>query len=71
MSNKTATITRCGVVELDYSAETPLSVNSEDMIQEIQRLVKQIKPVTDWSERFAGRVTITVELIGDIQEDGA
>lgn len=30
--------------------------------------VEKLKPKKDWNEGFAGRVVVTVELLGDLEE---
>ena len=64
------TVSATGVVKIDTGYETDLRVNGEDMIAMIDRLVEAAHPKTDYNNQFAGRVTITVELLGDLEESG-
>lgn len=61
------TVSATGVVKIDTGYETDLRVNGEDMISMIDRLVEAAHPKTDHNSQFAGRVTITVELLGDLE----
>lgn len=63
------TVSATGVVKIDTGYETDLRVNGEDMIAMIDRLVEAAHPKTDHNNQFAGRVTITVELLGDLEEE--
>ena len=64
------TVSATGVVKIDTGYETDIRVNGEDMISMIDRLVEAARPKTDHNNQFAGRVTITVELLGDLEESG-
>lgn len=64
------TVSATGVVKIDTGYETALRVNGEDMIAMIDKLVEAAHPKTDYNNQFAGRVTITVELLGDLEESG-
>ena len=61
------TVSATGVVKIDTGYETDIRVNGEDMIPMIDKLVAAAHPKTDHNNQFAGRVTITVELLGDLE----
>ena len=64
------TVSATGVVRIENGSEAEIRVNSEDMILMIDKLVAAAHPKTDYNNQFAGRVTITVELLGDLEESG-
>ena len=55
---------------LSYT-EDCLSCNSQDIIKTVMDGVEKLKPKKDWNEGFAGRVVVTVELLGDLEGDEA
>lgn len=63
------TVGATGVVKIENGCEAEIRVNGEDMILMLDRLVAAAHPKTDWNNQFAGRVTITVELLGDLEEE--
>lgn len=62
-------VSATGVVKIKNGCEAEISVNGEDMILMIDKLVAAAHPKTDYNNQFAGRVTITVELLGDLEEE--
>lgn len=71
MNNISLTVSRCGIVELASYRNTPLKVNDQDMVSLFEEAMKiaRVDPETDYNDRFAGRVTLTVEFIGDMKPD--
>lgn len=61
------TVSATGVVKIENGCEAGIRVNGEDMLLMIDKLVASAHPKTDWNDQFAGRVTITVELLGDLE----
>lgn len=63
-------VTAAGVVNIGYDN---VSVNSEDMLSAVRTAIEQTHAATNYNGDFAARVTISVELLGDItaaQDDG-
>lgn len=54
-----------GVVNIGYDN---ITVNTEDALSAIRAAIEKANPAMNYNGDFAGRVTITVELLGDIQE---
>ena len=67
--DKKITVEKAGVAE--YS-ENQLCLNSEDIVAEIMNKVKMVRPKQNYMGAFAARVTMTIELLGDLegQTDG-
>lgn len=61
-------VSATGVTYIQTGCESDICVNSESMIEMIDRLVWAAHPKTDDNDQFAARVTITVELLGDLEE---
>ena len=64
---RVAEITRTGVVQLpcgDYS----FSVNGENLEELIRAEVDNRNPMLDFYGQFAAKVTIRVELLGDLRD---
>lgn len=70
MPDKIVTITKAGVVQLPWG-DAQLSVNSDAIMSDIKEKICELNPKRDHNGNFAGRVTITVELLGDLEEDDA
>lgn len=62
------TVSATGVVRIDAGRESEIRVNDENLIGMIERMIADAHPKTDYHDQFAGRVTITVELLGDLKE---
>lgn len=71
VENNSVSVTRTGIVDINCGYETRLTVNSEDLISLIEKAVNNatLSPVVDYDLKFAGRVTITVEFLGDMKPD--
>lgn len=71
VENNSVSVTRTGVVEVDCGYNTKFAVNSEDLLNLVETAVMNAKPspVVDQDSKFAGRVTITVEFLGDMKPD--
>lgn len=65
---KELTVSATGVTPIETGCESDIRVNSESLIDIIDRLVCAFHPKTDYHDQFAARVTITVELLGDLEE---
>lgn len=60
--------TRAGVVQLP-SQDVSFTVNEESLEEYIRTEINRMKPAVDCYGRFAAKVTIRIELLGDLQED--
>lgn len=69
MKDRTITITRCGVARVCSWDDTQIKVNEQDMSELLEAEIKKLKPVKCYAEEIAARITITVELLGDLEED--
>lgn len=60
-------IERSGVVQVDYDG---FYVNDEEMVQLLENELDKMstKPKKDYNSKFAAKVTITVEFLGDMEE---
>lgn len=70
---KVVEVTKAGVVQFPDDLVS-FTVNSENILMEVERKVMEKKPVLDHHGKFAGKVTVRVEILGDLQketEDGA
>ena len=67
--NNSISVTRAGVVDISSRFEKSFAVNAEDLIDLIEKAVYDAKPspCTDQYSNFAGRVTITIEFLGDMK----
>lgn len=65
------TVAATGVVNIctERDTEACIRVNGEDMIGMIDKILYAAHPKTDAYGQFAGRVVITVELLGDLEEE--
>lgn len=61
-------IERTGVVDIHDGYEPYLRVNQENLIDMMLEAMEKVsaKPKTDFDGRFAGKITITVEFVGDL-----
>lgn len=68
--NPAVTVSRAGVVEISSGYIKEIYVNSVSMIKLIDEAICMMKqpPDMDAEGHFAGRVTITVEFLGDMKE---
>ena len=64
---RVAEITRTGVVQLPWG-DYPLLVNGENLEELIQAEVDNRNPMSDFYGQFAAKVTIRVELLGDLRD---
>lgn len=60
-------IERSGVVRVDYDS---FYVNDEEMTQLLESQIDKMnpKPKMDYDSKFAAKVTIAVEFLGDVEE---
>lgn len=65
---KVVEVTKTGVVQFPDDLVS-FAVNSEDILLEVERKVMEKKPVLDHHGKFAGKVTVRVEILGDLQEE--
>ena len=65
---KVVEVTKAGVVQFPDDLVS-FAVNSENILMEVERKVMEKKPVVDSYGKFAGRVTVRVEILGDLQND--
>jgi hypothetical protein len=61
---RVASVQRAGVAEVGGYNGTIL-VNQDNLVELIEAEVKKLKPVTDYNGKFAARVFVQVELLGD------
>lgn len=66
--DRTITVTRCGVAKICSWRETEIAVNDQDMVELLEKEIEKKKPVKDYDNGFAARVTMIVELLGDLEE---
>lgn len=66
---RTVKMTRSGVVKVCTWRESEMTVNDQNIIEQIEKEINLKKPEKDRDEGFAGRVTIIVELLGDLKDD--
>ena len=69
MGNRSITIARCGVARVCSWDDVQIKVNDQDMAELLEKAIKQERPVMCYAEEFAARITITVELMGDLEEE--
>ena len=64
-------VERTGVVKIEDGYESDIKVNQESMIQVLIEAMEihLIKPKTDYEDRFAARIRIEVEYLGDLEEE--
>lgn len=67
-ANAIIAITEAGVVGVRSRYEEDIRVNQDDMISLLEEELEKIKPKRDFEGKFAGRVTIVVELLGDLEK---
>lgn len=65
---KVVEVTKAGVVQFPDDLVS-FTVNSENILWEVERKVKEKKPVVDSYGKFAGKVTVRVEILGDLQNE--
>ena len=65
---KVVEVTKTGVVRFPDDL-VPFVVNSEDILMEVEKKVMEKKPVVDHNGQFAAKVTVRVEILGDLQEE--
>lgn len=65
---KVVEVTKTGVVQFPDDLVS-FAVNSEDILLEVEQKVREKKPVLDHHGKFAGKVTVRVEILGDLQEE--
>ena len=61
---RVASVQRAGVAEIGGYDRT-ICVNQDNLVNLIEAEVEKLKPVTDYNGKFAARVFIQVELLGD------
>ena len=66
--NAVIVITKAGVVSVRCRYEEDIKVNQDDLLSLLEEELEKIKPKRDVEGKFAGRVTITVELLGDLEK---
>ena len=64
---KTLSVTRAGLARIESWDDKNLCVNSEDMVELIEKEVEKERPKRDYAGEFAARITIAVELLGDME----
>ena len=64
-------VERTGVVKIEDGYESDIKVNQESMIQVLAEAMEiyPIKPKTDYEGRFAARIRIEVEYLGDLEQE--
>ncbi len=64
-------VERTGVVKIEDGYESDIKVNQESMIQVLTEAMElhPIKPKTDYECRFAARIRIEVEFLGDLEAE--
>lgn len=54
-----------GVVNVGYDN---ITINSEDALAALRHAIEKANPAMNYNGDFAGRVTVSIELLGDIEE---
>lgn len=69
----TLTVEMSGIVDLCPWNDPPLLVNDIDIIEALEKELTKcsVQPVRDTSSRFAGQVTISIRMTGDLEEKEA
>ena len=64
-------VERTGVVKIEDGYKSDIKVNQESMIQALTKAMEihPIKPKTDYEDRFAARIRIEVEYLGDLEQE--
>ena len=64
-------VERTGVVKIEDGYESDIKVNQESMIQVLTKAMEihPIKPKMNYGDRFAARIRIEVEYLGDLEEE--
>ena len=62
---RTAFVEKTGVVNMYNEVMT---INGESIMNEVNEAVHILAPKTDYNGNYAAKVTITVELLGDMKE---
>ena len=64
-------VERTGVVKIEDGYESDIKVNQESMIQVLNEAMEihPVKPKTDYENRFAARIRIEVEYLGDLETE--
>lgn len=70
---KSVTVSKAGVVKINPPYKLDILVNSHSMLEMLEKAMDktEIMPEMDSSQKFAGKVTITVEFLGDMKENMA
>lgn len=63
---KVVEVTKAGIVQFPDDLVS-FTVNSENILLEVEQKVMEKKPVVDSYGKFAGKVTVRVEILGDMQ----
>lgn len=69
MKTRTVVVAKGGVARVAAWDDTQIIVNDQDMAELIEKEIKGCKPIMDCTGRFAGKITITVELYGDFEDE--
>lgn len=64
-----AEVTRAGVCEICGDGAELIRVNEHNLVSELEKAVELLNPDCDHRGAFAARVTISVELLGDLEEE--
>lgn len=64
-SSREIEVVATGVVNIGYDN---ITVNTEDALSAIRAAIGKANPAVNYNGDFAGRVTITVELLGDLND---
>ena len=64
-------VERTGVVKIEDGYDLDIKVNQESMIQVLAEAMEiyPVKPKTDYEDRFAARIRIEVEYLGDLEQE--
>lgn len=65
MEKMTLELKHAGVVRLNTGYETCLGVDQWDMLAELEKAIKEKNWSSDCEGKFAGKVTIIVECLGE------
>lgn len=63
-----AEVSRVGVCELCGDGAELIKVNDHNLVSELEKAIEKLNPDCDHRGAFAARLTISVELLGDMEE---
>ncbi len=69
MKTRTIVVAKGGVARVAAWDDVQIKVNDQDIAELLEKKIKECKPVMAYNESFAGKITVTVELYGDFEDE--